>query len=107
VVDKRTLAPSIHPTGEDPVAGDRLPSNQAEQQKHPCRQHENRQVVRERLEHLHGRDYKFSDRPVDFVQYQRYSSFLHIVGDMPDTGLDVLNQDRDSIDVALAKKFVS
>ena len=28
-------------------------------------------------------------------------------GDMPDTGLDVLNQDSDSIEVALARKLVS
>jgi hypothetical protein len=28
-------------------------------------------------------------------------------GDMPDTGLDVLNQDGDSIEVALARKLVS
>ncbi len=28
-------------------------------------------------------------------------------GDMPDTGLDVLNHDGDSIEVALAKQLVS
>jgi hypothetical protein len=28
-------------------------------------------------------------------------------GDMPDTGLDVLNQDGDSIELALVRKFVS
>jgi hypothetical protein len=28
-------------------------------------------------------------------------------GDMPDTGLDVLNQDGDSIEVALTRKLVS
>jgi len=28
-------------------------------------------------------------------------------GDMPETGLDILNQDGDSIEVALAKKLVS
>ena len=28
-------------------------------------------------------------------------------GDMPDTGLDILNQDGDSIEVTLAKKLVS
>ena len=27
-------------------------------------------------------------------------------GDMPDTGLDILNQSEDSIEVALAKKLV-
>jgi hypothetical protein len=27
-------------------------------------------------------------------------------GDMPDTGLDVLNQDGDSLEVALAKRLV-
>ena len=28
-------------------------------------------------------------------------------GDMPDTGLDVLNQDADSIEVALAKQLLA
>ena len=28
-------------------------------------------------------------------------------GDMPDTGLDVLNQSGDSIEVALAKKLIA
>ena len=41
------------------------------------------------------------------VLYFPFSETTPTSGDMPDTGLDVLNQDGDSLEVALAKQLVA